>query len=468
MKHTFFFFAVLSLSVMGVGCKKWLEVPPENVVLDVDALKTPDDAQRLLNSCYDVLGNVFDGRVQNIAELLTDNLEQPLNNLELTAVYERDVTFFNTTTNNVYTDLYRAVYRSNTLLANFDLIEGLSTSERNRMEAEVRFIRGLCHWWTLKIWAQPWGYTPGNTHLGIVNRELPSQEPLPRNTVAENYDFIISDLTYAYNNLPESNGAYASKYAAAGLLTHVYFQKNDYANCITYADAVRNAGFTLEPTLDSFHAMDSAQQYTPTSESVFQIVTTFTEEILDIRNEGFRDNYWTGAAGAQLSLSDELLNFYNLSPTDQRIGSWINDNQGQYQVMRFGSNAEYTYFFSIPIIRLTPILLIRAEAIGESGGDFASAIQDINSIRDRAFTPGANNLPSDATADAIINAARDEFRKETICEGLRIDQIRRLGANGENIEVRNAPWNCPGMAIQFPNSEFTGNTFVGNPEGGCN
>jgi starch-binding outer membrane protein, SusD/RagB family len=332
----------------------------------------------------------------------------------------------------------------------------------------VRFIRGLCHWWTLKIWAQPWGYTPGNTHLGIVNRELPSQEPLPRNTVAENYEFIISDLTYAYNNLPESNGAYASKYAAAGLLTHVYFQKNDYANCITYADAVRNAGFALEPTLDSFHAMDSALQYTPTSESVFQIVTTFTDEILDIRNEGFRDNYWTGAAGAQLSLSDELLNFYNLSPTDQRIGAWINDNQGQYQVMRFGSNTEYTYFFSIPIIRLTPILLIRAEAIGESGGDFASAIQDINTIRDRAFTPGANNLPSDATSEAIINAARDEFRKETICEGLRIDQIRRLGAGGENIVVRDAPWNCPGMAIQFPNSEFTGNTFVGNPEGGCN
>ncbi|MFM9986224.1 MAG: RagB/SusD family nutrient uptake outer membrane protein [Flavobacteriales bacterium] len=468
MKHTIFFFATLIICVLGIGCKKWLEVPPENVVLDVDALKTPEDAQRLLNSCYDVLGNVFDGRVQNIAELLSDNMAQPLNNLELTAVYDRDVTFFNTTTNNVYTDLYRAIYRSNTLLANFDLIEGLSSDERSRMEAEVRFIRGLCHWWVLKIWAQPWGYTPGNTHLGIVNREEPTQEPLARNTVAENYAFIISDLTYAYTNLPESNGSYANRYAAAGLLSHVFFQKNDFTNCITYADAVRNANFTLEPTLDSFHAMDSTQQYEDSPESIFQIVTTFTEEILDIRNEGFRDNYWTGAAGAQMSLSDELLNYYNLSPTDQRITEWIVDNQGQYQVKRFGSNAEYTYFFSIPLIRLTPVLLIRAEAIGENGGDIASAIQDINAVRDRAFTPGTNNLALDATSQDVIDAAREEFRKETICEGLRIDQIRRFGANGENILVRNAPWNCPGMAIQFPNSEFTGNTFVGNPEGGCN
>jgi hypothetical protein len=468
MKHKFFFFAALTISILGVGCKKWLEVPPENVVLDVDALKTPEDAQRLLNSCYDVMGNVFDGRVQNIAELLSDNLEQPLNNLELTAVFERDVTFFNTTTNNVYTDLYRAIYRCNTLLANFDLIEGLGSSERNRMEAEARFIRGMCHWWVLKVWAQPWGFTPSNTHLGIVNRDLPTQEPLARNTVAENYAFIISDLTYAYSNLPESNGAYATKYAAAGLLTHVFFQKNDYTNCISYADAVRDAGFTLEPTLDSFHAMDSTQQYVDSPESIFQIVTTFTEEILDVRNEGFRDNYWSGAAGAQLSLSNELLNYYNLNSTDQRITSWTNDNQGQYQVLRFGSDSEYTYFFSIPLVRLTPVLLIRAEAIGENGGDIASAIADINSIRDRAFIPGTNNLAPDASSQAVIEAAREEFRKETICEGLRIDQIRRLGANGGNIMVRNAPWNCPGMAIQFPNSEFTGSSFVGNPEGGCN
>jgi hypothetical protein len=86
----------------------------------------------------------------------------------------------------------------------------------------------------------------------------------------------------------------------------------------------------------------------------------------------------------------------------------------------------------------------------------------------RAFGAGINVLSSGASAQEIVTAARDEFRKETISEGLRLDQIRRQGALGENVLVRNAPWDCPGMAIQFPNSEFTGAAFIGNPEGGCN
>lgn len=111
MKKTIIYISILCTGVAFTGCKKWLDVGPENVILQEDALKTPDDLQRLLVSCYDVMGNSFDGRVQNIAELLSDNVQQPLNNLELTAVYERETTFFNTTTNNVYTDLYRSVSR---------------------------------------------------------------------------------------------------------------------------------------------------------------------------------------------------------------------------------------------------------------------------------------------------------------------------------------------------------------------
>jgi hypothetical protein len=49
-----------------------------------------------------------------------------------------------------------------------------------------------------------------------------------------------------------------------------------------------------------------------------------------------------------------------------------------------------------------------------------------------------------------------------------MEQLKRRGAKGENIIIRGAPWNCPGMALQFPNGEFTSALFTGNPEGGCN
>lgn len=469
MKKTVIYISILCTGLGFTGCSKWLDVAPENVILQEDALKTPDDLQRLLVSCYDVMGNTFDGRVQNIAELLTDNVQQPLNNLELTAVYDRETTFFNTTTNNVYTDLYRSVYRCNTLLESFDLIDGLSSEERTRIEAEARFIRAINHWWALKIYTQPWGATADNSHLGIVIRTKATQEPLARSTVKESYDFIISDLEFAFNNLPASNGAYANKYAAAALLTHVFFQQNNYTAAVSYADEVINSGlYTLEPSLDYYRAMSVEALGTSNPEAIFSIVSTANSEIVDARNEGFRDNYWPGAAGSQLSYSSDLANFFSLTPSDGRIAAWTLASNGQVQGLRFGNNGIQSFFFNIPLLRLSVIQLIRAEALAELGTNLTSAIDDINAIRARAFGAGINELSAGATSDQIITAAREEFRKETISEGLRIDQIRRQGALGENIEVRNAPWNCPGMAVQFPNGEFTGSAFIGNPEGGCN
>lgn len=468
MKKITYILIAAATAVGFTGCKKWLEVDPEGVILAEDAIRNADDVQRLLNSCYDVCGNVFDGNVQNLAELMSDNLTRPLNNLDLMSVYDREVTFFNSTTNAVYADLYRIIYRSNELIRNVELVSDLSEQDKNRVLAEARFLRGLAHYWVLKIWAQPWGYTPDNSHLGIVLREEAGPQPVPRSTVAESYAFIIQDLQYAFDNLPEVNTGYADRYAAAGVLAQVHFQKMDYGNAVNFSNIVINSGrFSLEPTLDAFHAFTGDAYLTPNPEAVFEINSFVSATLTDIRNEGFRNNYWPGASGAQLSYSPELFNFFNLTPTDGRISAWLNQAEGQVQTLRFGTNAEESFYFSIPLIRLTHLKLIRAEAIAASGGDLSIAIADINDIRFRAFGQGINELSASSTSAQIIAAARDEFRKETISEGYRIDQIKRIGASGENIVVRGAPWNCPGMALQFPNSEFTGNEFVGNPEGGC-
>ena len=70
--------------------------------------------------------------------------------------------------------------------------------------------------------------------------------------------------------------------------------------------------------------------------------------------------------------------------------------------------------------------------------DLAAAIADINTIRARAFGAGNNDLSETATAQEVIDAARDEFRKETACEGLWTDQLLRRGAMGEDITIRDA------------------------------
>ena len=460
MKKISYFILAIGLALGIASCEKMLEYPPEGAILAEDALNTPDDAQRLLNSCYDVIANLFDGKYQNICELMSDNMAEP-NGLDFNAVYNRETNFFTPTTNGTYGDFYYAIYRCNSLMKNFDLIDGLSDADRNRMEAEAKFIRAFCHFNVVKIWAQPYGSSPSNSHLGIILRREASNEPLERSSVAESYAFIIEDLEYAFTNLPETNGNYATKDAAAGLLAMVYFQMNNYVQAEQYASLVINSGsYTMSDPLDRFPANPAMNP-----ETVFGIVSSTPGATnIDQRTDNFIGNYNAGGVlPPNLMFSNELYQFTNLNSADDRLG-WMQSSGGKYKNRRF----EDKVFFNIPIIYLTELKLIRAECLGELGGDLTVAISDINDVRDRAFGAGLNDLSSSSTAAEVITAARREYRIETMGEGKWINQLKRIGAKGENVVVRNAPWNCPGMALQFPNSEFTSALFVGNPEGGCN
>ena len=70
-----------------------LEFEPGDVILAEDAINTADDLQRMLNSNYDVLANLLNGRQQCIAELLTDNMARPYSSLDYTAVWNRETNF---------------------------------------------------------------------------------------------------------------------------------------------------------------------------------------------------------------------------------------------------------------------------------------------------------------------------------------------------------------------------------------
>ncbi len=464
-------FVALILCLMpAVGCEKMLTVKGENQISDLtELIQTPEDARMVLNGAYDVLVNVLNGRIQNFNELRSSNAAAPVLNNDLSAVYTRSTNFFITTTNSTYQDLYLSVFRANMLLDYTKDVPGIDAAELAQIENEARFIRAIAHFWVLKTWAQPWGYSADNSHAGIVIRDAVSQLPKPRSSVKECYDFIQADLTAAFNGLPASNGFYANKYAAASLLAYTYWIQNDYANCVTYCDAVVNSGqFSLEPSIDSFHAWTAEAQNTDNPELIFGSNSIQTNN--DVRNGGYTGMYRAyGVTGATLSMSEEVNSLFSLSAIDSRA-DWIVFAGGQYQLTRFGTSATNNAginFFDLPILRYTVVKLIRAESLGALGTDLSTAIADLNEIRDRAFGAGVFPVSTGASAAEVVDIAQDEFRKETLGEGLYLDLQQRRGAAGQNVLIRNAPWNCPGMAVQFPNSEGTGVDFVFNPEGGC-
>lgn len=457
---TIYIFSAFLLTATLGGCKKMFDVNPNDPtqIRKSDALTKPSDVQEVLNAGYDNIANLYNGRVQYFGELLSDNVIAPKSNNDFTEVYNRATIFFNTSTGGFYGDMYKIIYKANTVLDFIDGVPGFTDSEKQRMIAEAKFMRALGHFTAVRFFAQPYGYTSDNSHLGVPLRKNSLPEVTVRSTVKESYDFIIKDLTEAITNLPETNlnNTNATKYAAKALLAKVYFQMNDFGNVITQVnDIVASAKFSLSDSVNLYNKSAVAQK-----EMIFYIKSTSADQ----RSGAMRGNYFeTGTNQPQIGVSASLYADATARGGDKRAAYYA-PCTGGFRSLKFDSN-----FFNVPVLYLTDLLLMRAEAIAETNGTLSVAITDVNSIITRAFGGIGQNISTTSGAETIKIAARTERRLEMPMEGDRVQQLKRLGAKGEpNIRIRNAPWNCNGLVLQFPASESTIKGFQMNPEGGCN
>jgi starch-binding outer membrane protein, SusD/RagB family len=448
---------VFGAITLFLGACNFLELRPESEgeLLSDEALQTPEDLQKLLISVYDVQANFLGGQYQNLTELLSDNLPIPVNNSDYLEVYARSTNFFNGTVGGVYRDAYITIYRANVLIQYADIIEGLSEENKDRIIAEARFLRGTNHWYAVRLWAQPYGWTPDNGHLGVALRLEPSQTPIPRSTVAQTYQAVLDDLEFAANNLPDVNGIYADKMSAKGMLAKVYFEMGRYDLAYQFANEVIQSGrFSLD-NLNRFEGGGS-------TENVFVLVSNPPN---DERAQGFLNNYRSDVnTNPVLKSTQELFDMARNDTSDIRGKEWFRilnpgESNEAFGIAKFDFN-----FMWVPVVHLTDLKLIRAEAAAEQGNNLTQALDDINEIRQRAGVDALNI----SGRNAILEAVRKERRLELCFEGDRLFQLKRMGLKGLISEIRNAPWDCNGSVLQFPVSEQTGGGFVMNPQGGCN
>lgn len=455
-------------SVFIMSCEKQLEVDQENLLLVDEAVSTPAQLQAFLVSVYDVAANINNGNSQLFADLPGDDLVKPYNDLGTfrSEAWSRSTTIFNSDLIGLYTDLYRVIYRANTAEGLYSNVAGLSEAVKTRTNAEVRFLRAWAHFKVMQLWAQPAGYTSDNSHLGIVLRKEVSTLPVGRSTVAEGYDFILSDLDFAIANLPATNGVYADVDAAKALKALVLFQKNDLTNSIILLDEVINSGrFILSDSLDRYYSGNIS----PTFKNPEFIFGFSSPGIGDNRGGTFTGSYKvSGPTPPSLTITKDLYNIIRADSTDARNKLIKIYNEGKatefYGVSKFEDN-----YFGTPSITLTQLLLTRAEALARSGTNLPQAVTDINQIITRAYPTNVNKLlASNSAASDILNTVISERRKELFAEGDRLSNAKRMAAfYNRTATIRNSPWDCNGLVFQFPSNEKSA-VFVFNPSGGCN
>ena len=101
------------------------------------------------------------------------------------------------------------------------------TANINQYKGEAYAIRALCYFYLVRYFAKPYTDDPNSPGVPIILTYNINQKA-PRNTVAEVYTQILSDLDKAYTNMTLfSNSGQFSKYAAKALQAKVYLYKGD-------------------------------------------------------------------------------------------------------------------------------------------------------------------------------------------------------------------------------------------------
>ncbi len=179
-------------------------------------------------------------------------------------------------------DCYVGVYRANQVLANLDNID-LTTQNRLQIEAEARFLRGFFYYSLYR------GYNNGSV---IIHTTVPEssedfyKSPSP---VEDVYNLILSDLMFAYNNLPEQyennqDTGRATWGAAAAMLGKLHINEHNYTDAKDkFLEIINSNLYNLTANIgDNFDVENEMN-----NESIFEI--PFSTELKSGTSNGASD-----------------------------------------------------------------------------------------------------------------------------------------------------------------------------------
>ncbi len=452
MKY-FKYLLVTAFVVAIFSCNKKLDVLPQN---NVTAIETGDDVTALLFGGYSLMQNAsaFGEEYIFASDLLASD-----NQLDFIGTFtdykdlsNKQQTQTNVIPTNMWENSYLLIENMNIVLDKISLVD---TSEQKEIAAEAKFIRGVAYYELINYFAQPYsaGNTSANAGVPLIlqptyNYDSTKNKPA-RATIADVYKQVISDLTDAAGNLPETaDNARATTYAAQAFLARVYMNMGDYANAATAANTVITSGiFTLTSTFNQ----------------AFNNPSNSTEDIFGIQqtpqsNAGTEDNgivtfyrYAYDADGnnkggrGDAQVDPNYLTYFDANDFRGSFtldGSSIAGNAGTY------TQKWLTFYRVVPVVRLAEMYLTRGEANFRKGGSPVGGVtplQDINKVRERAGATGITDL---SAGDFV-----DERFRELGFEGDRLWTLKRLKLN-----VGDFPYNDPKLVLPIPQREIDVNS----------
>lgn len=434
------------------ACNKKLDQMPISDGSTENFYKQPSDFVQAVNSAYNSL-RTYPDRQLNLSETRSDNLYAVSDGG--VREWEGINSFHKTIAGNAYvseawTGNFTGIARANLLLDQLSL-NGESViadaALRTRLEAEAKFLRAFFYI-DLVRW---FGRVP------IIDKPVSASEALEigRSPVSDVYDFIITDLKFAADNLPETYASAdkgrATKYAAKGMLALVHMTRSGPTYNINGPGLGLNEWSQALTLLNEI--IDSKKySFLPNYTSIFSYTNENNAEVVfDVQfNNGSNpisggtfpwllapDNWFQSLGkGTQGGLtirpiSSDLLNSYEAADTRKAFSiqtgftyNGVPESRSFYKkyvdVTRVPTNSRLDWPINFIVLRFTDILMLKAECILRGAtGTQADVDGIVNQVRSRAGLGPISNV--------TIARLMEERRKEFAAEGSRWHDLVRSG-----------------------------------------
>lgn len=429
------------LLTLASACDKKLDLEPAQSITSETALSTDANVKSVLLGAYDALSSESfwagstlydselagaDGEIRWVGTFTSPR-----------EVANHAMIAGNTDAEVMWIAGYEAINIANNVLGALGVVDA---DDRERVEGEARFIRGVCYFELTRFFAKPYEAGGNNTQPGVplvlrATQVVDESSLVSRASVEECYAQALADLTRAYEVLPEENGNLAGKYAAAAMLARVYLQMGDYGNARQYADAV--IGSDLYSLVDTY--AEEFNNDDNTSEDIFATQLSSQDGVNDMVTYYSIPDF--GGRNGDIEIEQKHLDLYD--PADERLLFHYEGNDA----IRAGKWRDQ--YKNIPNIRLAEMYLIRAEADVRAG---ASADDDYNATHTRAGLPAASGVTLD---DVLL-----ERRLELAHEGHKLHDVKRLKGTVDGL-----PYDDPSLVFPIPAREIAANPNLTQNEG---
>jgi starch-binding outer membrane protein, SusD/RagB family len=302
----------------------------------------------------------------------------------------------------------------------------VTEAQLGQLKGECLFLRALGYFDLVRMYAQP--YVAGRDNMGVPVVLVTENGYPARNTVGEVYDQIISDLEDAQDLMAEDNavndGLFANSYAAKALLAKVNLYMGNWQAAADAATEVIDGGKYTLFTVDDYTTYADGGYWGGDgegSEIIFWVIgeasntyDPYWESIAYLTNP---DGYGDVCTGEDLldlyGAGDVRADLFNepTEPAEYAGFKWTLKYPG-----RLGATP--TREFNVPVLRLSEMYLIRAEAI-LNGATITgvAAVDDYNEIR--------TNRGLVSVVSCTITDIYAERRRELCFEGNELFDLAR-------------------------------------------